>query len=155
MILNKFPAAIVLLFFLLATATASSEPSKNYLRIAQSKSTENNDLKFSSIGALVFRDYKAGHADLTYLESDLNGDSLALELGGGYVFNWNVSFFLGFGISLGFNSDTDDTIAAYYPEIGIVVDLTNTFGITVNGKRYHHLYEDNDATVMLGLVFRN
>lgn len=55
---------------------------------------------------------------------------------------------------LGYNWDKDDYIAAYFPEVGIVMDFTKTFGITVSGKRYFNLYEEDEDIVMLGLVFR-
>jgi hypothetical protein len=151
----KFPASILLLFFLLAGATVNSAPSKNYLHIEQSKLSDENDLEITSLGALVFRGNKAGHINLTRLESKTNGDGLALEFGGGFVYNWDVSLFLGFGVTLGVNSDSDDSIAAYYPEIGVVMDITKTLGITASHRRYHNLYEENGDVVMLGLVFRN
>ena len=52
------------------------------------------------------------------------------------------------------NWDKDDYIAAYFPEVGIVMDFTKTFGITVSGKRYFNLYEEGEDIVMLGLEFR-
>lgn len=154
-------SAVILLFVcLVLDVSAQRVPDKNYLRIEQSKSEETDDLKITddleitSIGALSFKKNMLGHADLTKLESDINGKALVLEFGGGYVFNWDISLFLGFGISLGYNSDKDDFIAAYFPEVGIVVDLTKTTGVTVSAKRYHNLYEQDEAIVMLGLVFR-
>lgn len=151
----QFAVSMLLFFPLLSGVHARGEPDKGYLRIEQNQSSETNDLKITSIGALIFKKNMMGHVDLTQLKSDMNGKDLALEFGGGYVFNWKVSLFLGLGISLGYNSDKDDYIAAYFPQAGIVVDITQTFGISVSAKRYHHLHEEEDTFVMMGLVFRN
>ena len=150
----QFAVSMLLFFFLQSGANARPEPDKGYLRIEQSKTSETNDFKVSSIGALLFQKNTMGHVDLAQLESDMNGKDLALEFGGGYVFNWKISLFLGFGLSLGYNSDKDDYNAAYFPHAGIVVDITKTFGVSVSAKRYHHLHEEEDTLVMLGLVFR-
>lgn len=150
----QFVVSMLLFLFLLSDVNARPEPDKAFLRIEQSKSSETNELKITSIGALVFKKDTMGHGDITQLKSDADGKSLALELGGGYVFNWRASLYLGLGISLGYNSDKDDYIAAYFPQAGIVVDVTKTFGIMVSAKRYHHLYEEEDTVVMMGLVFR-
>jgi len=34
------------------------------------------------------------------------------------------------------------------------MDFTKTFGVTVSGKQYFNLYEEDEDVVMLGLVFR-
>ena len=95
-----------------------------------------------------------GYAKLSYLESDINGTGSTRDLAGGYSFNNDVSLYLLLGVSLGYNWDKDDHIAAYFPEVGIVMDFTKTLGITVSGKRYFNLYEEDEDIVMLGLVFR-
>ena len=151
----QFAVSILLFFSLLSGVNAGPEPDKSYLRLEQSKLSEKNDLKISSIGALVFKENTEGHIELSYLESDIHGNELALDFGGGYVFNWDVSLFLGLGISLGYNRDKGDFIGAYYPEAGIVWDITETFGITVSAKRFYNRYEENEDIVMMGLVFRN
>ena len=150
----QFVVSILLSFFLLSGASVRAEPDKNYLRIEQNKSSEDNDLKISSIGALAFKKNTQGHIDLSYLESDIYGNESALDLGGGYVFNWNVSLFLGLGISLAYNHDKNDFVGAYYPEAGIVWDLTKKFGITISTKRFYNRFEKNEDIIMMGLVFR-
>lgn len=152
--LNIQPVVYLLLFlFLLSGFSAKAETSKNYLRIERSLSNERDDLTVTSIGGLVFKENTAAHIDLSYLESDINGDGLALDLGVGYVFNWDVSLFLGVGVSLGHNWDNDDAIAAYYPEAGLVVELAKSFGLTVSAKRYFNLYDENEDIVKIGLLF--
>ena len=64
----QFVVSILLSFFLLSGASVRAEPDKNYLRIEQNKSSEDNDLKISSIGALAFKKNTQGHIDLSYLE---------------------------------------------------------------------------------------
>lgn len=60
----------------------------------------------------------------------------------------------GVRISLGYNLDDEDFIATYYPEAGIVVEITNNFGLTVSKKRIFNLYGRDEDIIMLGLVFR-
>ena len=139
---------------LLLVGNAQAKPDKPYLRIEQSKPSDENDLTITTIGGLIFKDNMQGHIDLSYLDSDLNGQGATLDLGGGYAFNWNVSLFLGVGISLGYNWDDEGLIATYYPEAGIVVDLTNNFGLTVSARRIYNLYDQETDVIMLGIVFR-
>lgn len=150
----QLAASILLLFLISPGVSANPTSDKYYLRIEQSKTSENDDLKITSIGMLALKNNMVGHVDLTQMESDINGKGLTLDLGGGYAFNWDVSLYLSLGISLGYNSNRDEFIAAYYPEAGIVVDITKTFGLTASTKRIYHLYENNEDIVMLGLVFR-
>lgn len=95
-----------------------------------------------------------GHADLSYLDSDTNGSAIALDFGAGLAFNWYVSPYLSIGASLGYNWDKDEAIAAYFPEVGVVVDMTESFGMTLSAKRYYSLYQEDEDIIMLGLVFR-
>jgi len=150
----QFTAAILLSFFLLSNVTASPEPDKYYLRIAHNTSSDKNDLNITSLGVVSLKNNMIGHVDLTHLESDMNGKALALDLGAGLAFNWYVSPYISIGVSLGYNWDKDEAIAAYFPEVGIVVDITKRFGITFSGKRYYSLYEEDVDIIMLGLVFR-
>lgn len=83
----KFAASVLLFFCLHSSVSAGPDQRKSYLQIEQNKSSETNDLGITSIGALVFNGNTMGRGTLTQLKSDKNGDALALELGGGYVFN--------------------------------------------------------------------
>ena len=78
-----------------------------------------------------------------------------LDFGGGYAFNWDISLYLSLGASVGYNTTNSESIASYYPEVGVVADITKEFGITASTRRYHHLYEENENIVMFGLVFRD
>lgn len=128
---------------------------KYYLRIEKSKSAEEDDVDIKSIGMLAFKEQFIGHVDLKHLQSKLNGNGTTIDFGGGYVFNWGISLYLSLGVSLGYNNDNSDYLTSYYPEAGIVADITRKIGVTVSTKRYHHLYAQNDNTIMMGLVFRN
>ncbi len=150
----QFTASILLSFSLFSDAAANPEPDKYYFRIAHNISTDKNDLDVTSLGAVSLKNNMIGHADLTYLGSDKDGDALVLDLGAGIAFNWYVSPYLSIGASLGYNWDKSDYIAAYYPEVGIIVDITKAFGITFSGRRYYNLYDEDEDIIMLGLVFR-
>ena len=102
----------------------------------------------------MFENNLAVHVDLTYLESESNGDALTLDYGLGFGFDWYVSPFIGVGIAIGYNWGSEDLIGAYYPELGIVVDITKSFGVTVSQRRYFNLHQPDEDIVMLGLVFR-
>ena len=151
----QFTVALLVSCFLLSDVTASPQPDKYYLRIAHNASSDKNDLDITSIGVLSLKNNMVGYVDLTHLDSDMNGKALTLDFGAGLAFNWHVSPYISIGVSLGYNSDKDESIAAYFPEVGIVMDITQRFGITFSGKRYYSLYEEDVDIIMLGLVFRN
>ncbi len=147
-------APILLFISLHSDVTAAAVDDKYYLILEHNKSTDKNDLDITSIGMLSLKDNKAGYVKLSHMKSESNGNGTTLDLGGGYAFNGGISFYLMLGVALGYNWDNDDYIAAYFPEVGIVLDISKTFGITVSGKRYYNLYEKDEDVVMLGLVFR-
>ena len=146
---------VVLTSLFISSVSAGSLENKSYLRIEQNIASDENDFKINSIGALVIANDMQGHVDLMYQDSNNNGNEWALDFGGGYVFNSAISLFLGLGLSLGHNADKNDYIAAYYPEVGVVLDITDTFGVTASLKRYYNRFQEDEDVVMLGLVFRN
>ena len=152
---TQFAALIILAFLFIEEVSAEGVLEKNYLRIQHNAPSYNENLSISSLGMLAIQDSLVGMVDLSYLHSGTNGDAVTLDLGAGYAFNWNVSPYLLLGISLGYNWDQEDAITAYFPEAGLVIDFTSTFGVTVSAKRYFNLYEEDESIVMLGLVFRN
>ena len=151
---NRLKAFLWLPLFMLPGVSSTAAPDKNYLAIEHSISSDKNDIDITSLGMLSLKDNIASFIKLSYLESDINGTGSTLDLGGGYTLNGDVSLYLLLGVSLGYNWDKDDYIAAYFPEVGIVMDFTKKFGITLSGKRYFNLYEEDEDIVMLGLVFR-
>ena len=151
---TQFKASLLLSLLMILSVSAIAESNKNYLAIEHNVSLDKNNLDVTSFGMLSLRDNIVNSIKLSYLESDIDGKGTTLDLGGGYSFNGDVSLYLLLGISLGYNWDNNDYIAAYFPEVGIVMDFTKKFGITVSGKRYFNLYEEDEDVVMLGLVFR-
>lgn len=152
--LTLLMASVLLSLFMLTSVSAIAEQNKYYLAIEHNISSDKNDLDITSVGMLSLTGNLVSTIKLSYLESDINGKGSTLDLGSGYAFNGDVSLYLLVGVSLGYNWDIDDYITAYFPEVGIVLDFTKTFGITISGKRYFNLYEEDDDVVMLGLVFR-
>ena len=150
----KFIAAILLSFNSFTAATASSQPDKMYARLAHGTSPDTQELNLTSIGVISFENSMVGHVDLGYLDSDADGQALVLNFGAGLAFSWYVSPYLSIGASLGYNWDKDEAIAAYFPEVGVVVDFSRTFGMSLSARRYYSLYEQDENMVMLGLVFR-
>ncbi len=150
----QFTAAILLSFILHSGVTANPQKDKLYFRIAYGTSPDTNDLSVSSLGVVSLKNNMVGHADLSYLDSDKNGSALALDFGAGLAYNWYVSPYISIGASLGYNWDNDETIAAYFPEVGIVADITKSFGMSLSAKRYYSLYEEDENVYMLGLVFK-
>ena len=150
----QFSTALFLSVVLLSGVTASPEKDKYYLRIGYGTSHDTDDLSVSSLGVVSLKNNMIGHVDLSYLDSDMNGSALALDFGAGLAYNWYVSPYISIGASLGYNWDNDETIAAYFPEVGIVADITKTFGMSLSARRYYSLYEEDEDVIMFGLVFQ-
>ena len=147
-------AAVFLSFDCVTAATAGPQPDKMYARLAHGVSPDTHELNVTSIGVISFEKFLVGHADLAYLDSDTDGKAAALDLGAGFAFKWYVSPYLSIGASLGYNWDKNEAVAAYFPEVGVLVDFSRTFGISLSARRYYSLYEQDEDVVMLGLVFR-
>ena len=147
-------ATILLSFVLLSGVTASPQKDKLYFRIGYGATPDTNDLSVSSLGVVSLKNNMIGHADLSYLDSDMDGSALALDFGAGIAYNWYVSLYISVGDSLGYNRDNYETIAAYFPEVGIVADITKSFGMSLSTRRYYSLYEEDEDVIMLGLVFK-
>ena len=150
----QLTATISLSFVLLSGVMASPQKDKMYFRIGYGASPDTNDLSVSSLGVVSLKNHMIGHADLSYLDSDKDGSALALDFGAGIAYNWYVSPYISIGASLGYNWDKDETIAAYFPEVGIVADITKSFGMSLSARRYYSLYEEDEDVIMLGLVFK-
>lgn len=142
----------MMLSSVLSTAYAAGiQGERTYLRLAQVQESELHDLNIVSIGSLALNGDRVGHVDLTRIESVKNGDAYTLDFGGGYNYQ---GLYFSFGVALGHNSDTNDNFVAYYPEIGIALDITNELAATISAKRYHNLYREDEQVVMIGLLVR-
>jgi len=151
---RRFAVCILLSFIIVSSVSARTEAEKLYVRVAHSTTSDNHDLNITSLGMLSLKNNMIGYADLTYLKSDSEGKAAVLDLGFGLAYDWHVSPYLSIGASLGYNWDQDEYLAAYYPEAGLIVNVTNAWGFSISGRRYYSLYEEDEDVVMLGLVFR-
>lgn len=151
----RFVAFIVLSLLVHSGIAAEAGQENFYIRAAHGVSSDSNGTGITSLGALSLENNMIGHADLTYLDSENDGKALSLEFGAGVAYDWQLSPYLSIGASLGYNWDSEEYIAAWFPEIGLIVNITNRFGVSVSGRRYYSLYEEDEDIVSLGLVFRN
>jgi hypothetical protein len=151
----RFAAFIVLSLIINSGIAAEVEQEKFYIRIAHGVSSDSNNLGVTSLGALSLENNMIGHADLTYLDSENDGKAISLEFGAGLAYDWHLSPYLSIGASLGYNWDSEEYLAAWFPEIGLIVNITDRFGVSVSGRRYYSLYQEDEDIVSLGLVFRN
>ncbi|MCF6336698.1 MAG: hypothetical protein L3J84_01920 [Gammaproteobacteria bacterium] len=132
--------------------TFGANAGENFLRIE--KSTQSNaDLRIISIGGFGFDDGKIGHVDLSYIKSVNEGDSLAMDAGAAYAYNAGATFFVGGGFLLGYNWDKNGVIGAFYPEAGVVINITKSAGVILSTKRYFNLYDNTEDVIMFGLLF--
>ena len=167
MILNKFTGnffcaqrfksvSVIFLFFLsFSLATIVSASNSSNLRIEKNEPSDVNDLSIKSIGALEFKNDMAAHIDLSYLESDVIGNSVALDFGAGYVFGGATALFIGLGMSLDFNLDHDDFSDKYYYEAGVVLDVSRELSITARKQIFFNQAEEYEEIIMMGLLFRH
>ncbi len=146
---------IVSYFFLLLIFVSSpafeANAGENFLRIEKSKQSD-SDLRITSIGGFGFGDGKIGHVDLSYIKSVNKGDSLAIDVGAAFSFNAGATFFLGGGFLLGYNWDKNGFIYAFYPEAGVAVNITKSFGLILSTKRYFNLYDGTEDVIMFGVL---
>lgn len=141
---------LMLLVFQASNSMAGDD--KGFFQIESSVHATETDLTVTSIGALVFENHMVGKVNLNYLRSDLDGDAVTLDMGGGVALRGMVSLFLTLGLSAGYNWEKENAVTAYYPEIGLVAEMTNKIGVSLSGKRYINLYEEDEDVVMLGLL---
>lgn len=156
----KFPVVILCIVFGAQWQTVQAQKAtpvsteKSYLRIESTELYENGDPRVASIGVVGFDKNRAGHMDLTFMESEKEGKGLTLDAGGGYGYKGYVSMYAGLGLALGYNWDKKDVITTIYPEVGMAIDITKSFAITLSAKRYFKLYGETEDVLMLGVAFR-
>lgn len=148
----KLSLGLFFLIYFVPGIVLGADTEGTFLRIERSKQTESG-LRITAIGGFGLKGRKVGHVDLSYIESVNNGDGLAMDIGADFAIRAGVTFFVGGGFLLGYNWDKSDYIAAYYPEAGIIVNITKTFGVTVSRKRYFNLYDRTENVTMIGFLF--
>jgi len=126
------------------------------LRIAKSRpSDEIKDPEIASIGALAINDENLGFFDLINFQSELEGEIWGFDFGLGYPFSSKGSpliIYLGFGLTLGYNTDQSDYILGYYPGAGLIYSVKQGVGITATANRYYNVYDDSTDAIMVGVV---
>ncbi|MES0327769.1 MAG: hypothetical protein ABUK13_06230 [Gammaproteobacteria bacterium] len=154
---NRYKSLISFLFFffLLSAVTTASALNQSNLRIEKSKPSELNDLVIRSIGGFSFDRDKQAHIDLVHTESLLQGNRLALDVGGGYVISGPISFFVGVGVSLEYSFDTSDFNDKYYAEAGATYDVTSEISVTARQLHYFHQPLNFEEVIMIGILFRH
>ena len=109
-------------------------------------------LQIITLGGFGISDNKVGHLDLVYIESSGRGNTLGIELGGGIAFQAGITFYLGAGALVGYDSK-DDLVGTVYPELGAAVRFTRRFGLVASGKLYADLKGDSEEVLMLGIIW--
>ena len=74
-------SAICLFLIGLSGVAADAQPDKYYLRIGHGESHDSNEINVTTLGVVSLKDNMVGHFDLSYLDSDTNGQAAALEFG--------------------------------------------------------------------------
>jgi hypothetical protein len=87
-----------------------------------------DELTNTSLGVFGVSGRKVGHMDLVYIESDDDGDTLGVEMGGGFGFKAGATFYAGGGLLVGYDSEDDFVGTAVYPEVGAVSRVGKSFG---------------------------
>jgi len=149
----KISLAVILMATLAPSLVLAEEMEETYFRIETNDPSE-TEPRITSIGGVGLRGSKMAHVDLAYIESPDGSDGLALDVGAGYAFRSGVSFYLGVGIVLGYDWDNEESLTAYYPEVGVIGNLTPEIGLIISSKRYYELYDDPEDVVMVGLLFK-
>ena len=140
--------------FLVPSVVLAADTEESFFLIETNKQTD-LDIKITSVGAFGLNNGRVGHLNLSYIESAGDGNTLALDLGGGVAYHAGLTYFFSVGFLLGYNRDNSDYIAAYYPEIGVVAQIAKTFGLIATGRKYSNLYSsiEDENIVMFGLLF--
>jgi hypothetical protein len=130
----------------------AAEPAINLIRVEQRKYSE-SEPHITTLGVFGQEANKYTHIDLAYLESKTDGDTWGLDVGVGYTLPTSIKFFLGIGVLLGYNTDKEDYLTAYYPEVGAILQINEAFALSASRKRYFDLYNKTEDATLLGIVF--
>ena len=143
-------ASIIVLVSASGVASAA-EAETSMLQFAQRKHSENGP-RITTMGIYGVRAGTAAHWDVAQYQDPERGEAWATEFGAGYLLPTRVNVFIGGGVVAGYRRNGGDYFAAWYPEIGAVVPLTEGLGVSVSQRRYQKLYQRNEDVLMFGLV---
>lgn len=142
-------AFCTLLFFTFAAPAAAAEVSM--LHLAQRKNSE-GDPHINLIGAFAFQGGTAAHFDLVQYKDEVKGEAWSFEFAAGYLLPTQVHLYAGAGMVAGYRRRGGEFFGAYYPEIGIMIPVSQGIGLTASTKRYVKLFKEVENVVMFGIV---
>lgn len=151
--MNIYIRLYLLILLSLPGLAVCADIETDFFHIERSKKND-LDIQVTSIGGFGLNKGSVGHMDLSYIESVENGDTLAIDLGGGVSVNAGATFFLGVGFLLGYNNKDNNAIGAYYPQVGVIVHISKTLGLIATGRRYSNLHSniEDENIVMFGFL---
>ncbi len=143
-----------MLFLLIPyTLVFGNETENAYLALETNKRSKDGPL-LVSIGAFGVGNDKGTHINLVYLEAPNKEKSAALDLGVSVALKRSIfTIYVGGGGLIGYNGSREKLVRGYYPEVGILIDITKKFGLIASGKRYINVFPETEDVVMLGLIF--
>ncbi len=143
-----------LLLIILTPSIAIAEGiNKTFLSLERTIQTD-TDITITSIGAFGITNEKIGHFNLSFLETNSDGDALALDFGaGGGKITGSATIYLGLGFLLRYNNSKRDFTAAPYPEAGVAFIIKKNYGINFSAKRYFNFYGRAENVILLGLLY--
>lgn len=151
--MNVYSKVSALLLILLVPSLALGDAREETLVRIERNKPSGDDSRFTTVGAFGLSKGKMGHIGLSYIETDNEGDALALDAGAGIAFHAGASFFVGAGLLFGYNGDASDVVGTYYPEAGVLVKFARSFGVIASRKHYADLYGRSEGISMFGLLF--
>lgn len=129
----------------------AAEAEISMLQFAQRKNSESGP-RITTLGVYAARAGTSAHFDVAQYDDPQRGEAWATEFGAGYLLPTRVNVFIGGGIVAGYRRTGGDYFAAWYPEVGAVIPLTDGLGVSVSKRRYQKLYQKNEDVLMFGLV---
>jgi hypothetical protein len=121
------------------------------LHLAQRKNSE-GDPRIELIGAFATQTGTAAHFDLARYRDEIKGEAWSFEFGAGYMVPTQVTLYAGAGVVAGYRRRGGEFFGAYYPEVGIIVPVSQGIGITATTKRYIQLFKEVENVIMFGIV---
>jgi len=143
----------VLFLLIPYTLVFGNETENAYLALETNKPSKDGPLVVS-IGAFGVGSGKGTHINLAYIEARNKEKSVVLDLGVSVALKRSIfTIYVGGGGLVGYNGSREKLVRGYYPEAGILIDITKKFGLIASGKRYINLFSETEDVVMLGLLF--
>lgn len=156
---KKLPGLrLILLLCLIMPLETILAAETTLLRIEQRKESEGFP-RVTTIGAfgIGIGNGKMAHMDISYMENERDavsgakpGNAWGFELGVGYLIPTQVTLFIGGGFLLAMQKG--DFIKTYFPEAGILFQVSDGVALTASKKRYMKLHGDTEDVIAFGLA---